>query len=203
MLVTGGNKGIGLAIVERMINEGMSVVVSSRTADDVQAVTDRLGDNAIGIPCDVADPEACSRLVEETVERFGRLDILVNNAAAGIMKPPSATTNADRSFLLERNVTAPAAGHGVAVSAFFDVESPCSAAAASPAPKAEAPASPAPLAERQPEAGKGGAHLLVAKSRGRCHDTITPRGTESHGRVPEIRRPARPPTGSVRAACHL
>ena len=51
--------------------------------------------------------------------------------------------------------------------------------------------------------GKGGAHLLVAKSRGRCHDTVTPRGTESHGRVPEIRRPARPPTGSVRAACHL
>jgi NAD(P)-dependent dehydrogenase (short-subunit alcohol dehydrogenase family) len=88
-IVTGSTKGIGLAIVERMINEGMSVVVSSRTADDVQAVTDRLGDNAIGIACDVSDPEACTRLVEETVERFGQLDILVNNAGLGVFKPIS------------------------------------------------------------------------------------------------------------------
>lgn len=88
-IVTGSTKGIGLAIVERMINEGMSVVVNSRTADDVQAVTDGLGDNAIGIACDVADPEACARLVEETVERFGQLDILVNNAGLGVFKPIS------------------------------------------------------------------------------------------------------------------
>ncbi|MDG2282750.1 MAG: SDR family oxidoreductase [Longimicrobiales bacterium] len=88
-IVTGSTKGIGLAIVERMINEGMSVVVNSRTADDVQAVTDGLGNKAIGIACDVADPEACARLVEETVERFGQLDILVNNAGLGVFKPIS------------------------------------------------------------------------------------------------------------------
>ncbi len=88
-IVTGSTKGIGLAIVERMINEGMSVVVNSRTADDVQAVTDGLGNKAIGIACDVADPEACTRLVEETVERFGQLDILVNNAGHGVFKPIS------------------------------------------------------------------------------------------------------------------
>lgn len=88
-IVTGSTKGIGLAIVERMINEGMSVVVNSRTADDVQAVTDGLGNKAIGIACDVADPEACARLVEETVERFGQLDILVNNAGHGVFKPIS------------------------------------------------------------------------------------------------------------------
>lgn len=88
-IVTGSTKGIGLAIVERMINEGMSVVVNSRTADDVQAVTDGLGNKAIGIACDVADPEACTRLVEETVERFGQLDILVNNAGLGVFKPIS------------------------------------------------------------------------------------------------------------------
>ncbi len=91
-IVTGATKGIGLAIAERMINEGMSVVVSARTEDDVVAVAERLGANALGLPCDVADPEACRRLVEAAVERFGRLDVLVNNAGLGIFKPISELT---------------------------------------------------------------------------------------------------------------
>ena len=58
-IITGSTKGIGLAIAERMINEGASVVVSSRTASDVESISSRLGDNAAGIVCDVADPAAC------------------------------------------------------------------------------------------------------------------------------------------------
>ena len=88
-IVSGSTKGIGLAIAERMINEGMSVVVSSRTAAEVATIAEGLGDRAIGIACDVADPADCARLVEETVERFGRLDVLVNNAGLGIFKPIS------------------------------------------------------------------------------------------------------------------
>jgi len=86
-IVTGSTKGIGLAIAERMINEGMSVVVSARTEADIGTVTERLGDNAAGIVCDVADPSACASLIEGTVERFGKLDVLVNNAGLGIFKP--------------------------------------------------------------------------------------------------------------------
>jgi len=88
-IVTGSTKGIGLAIAERMVNEGASVVVSSRTPADVDSVAERLGEHAIGIPCDVADPAACQRLVAQTVERLGRLDVLVNNAGFGIFKPIS------------------------------------------------------------------------------------------------------------------
>ena len=88
-IVSGSTKGIGLAIAERMINEGMSVVVSSRTAAEVATIAEGLGDRAIGIACDVADPADCARRVEETVERFGRLDVLVNNAGLGIFKPIS------------------------------------------------------------------------------------------------------------------
>ncbi len=91
-IVTGSTKGIGLAIAERMVNEGASVVVSARTAADVETVAERLGGGAIGIPCDVADPEVCQRLVDETVERLGRLDVLVNNAGLGIFKPISELT---------------------------------------------------------------------------------------------------------------
>jgi NAD(P)-dependent dehydrogenase (short-subunit alcohol dehydrogenase family) len=86
-IVTGSTKGIGLAVAERLVNEGASVVVSSRTATDVKSVAERLGERAIGIPCDVADPAACLRLVDETVARWGRLDVLVNNAGLGIIKP--------------------------------------------------------------------------------------------------------------------
>lgn len=91
-IVTGSTKGIGLAIAERMVNEGASVVVSSRTETDVTSVSARLGDAAFGIVCDVSDPHACQRLVDDTVERFGRLDVLVNNAGLGIFKPISEMT---------------------------------------------------------------------------------------------------------------
>ncbi len=90
-LVTGSTKGIGLAIAERLAAAGASVVVSARTASDVEATAARIATAAkgtvIGIPCDVAIPFHCAHLVEEAVRRLGRLDILVNNAGLGILKP--------------------------------------------------------------------------------------------------------------------
>lgn len=88
-IVTGSTKGIGRAIAERMVNEGANVVVTARTRADVETVAEHLGDNAVGIASDVADPASCRALVEKTVERFGRLDVLVNNAGLGIFKPIS------------------------------------------------------------------------------------------------------------------
>ena len=88
-IVTGATKGIGLAIAERMVDEGASVVVSARTGVDVERVAERLGPRAVGIPCDVGDPRACQRLVDKTMARLGRLDVLVNNAGFGVFKPIS------------------------------------------------------------------------------------------------------------------
>lgn len=85
-IVTGSTKGIGLAVAERMINAGMSVVVTARSVEAVAEVSQRLGDPAIGVPCDVSRPEDCVRLVTETMSHFGRLDVLVNNAGLGIFK---------------------------------------------------------------------------------------------------------------------
>lgn len=86
-IVTGSTKGIGRAVAERLIESGATVVVSARTEADVESTAAALGARAIGVVCDVSDPDACRNLVEETVRRFGRLDILVNNAGLGIFKP--------------------------------------------------------------------------------------------------------------------
>jgi 3-oxoacyl-[acyl-carrier protein] reductase len=85
-IVTGSTKGIGLAVAERMINEGMSVVVTARTSVEVISVAERLGEQAFGVACDVADPKQCFELVAKTIDRFGRLDVLVNNAGLGVFK---------------------------------------------------------------------------------------------------------------------
>jgi 3-oxoacyl-[acyl-carrier protein] reductase len=85
-IVTGSTKGIGRAIAEHLVEAGASVVVNARSAGDVEAVADALGDRVQGIVADVGDAVQCQRLVDETVERFGRLDILVNNAGFGIFK---------------------------------------------------------------------------------------------------------------------
>jgi NAD(P)-dependent dehydrogenase (short-subunit alcohol dehydrogenase family) len=88
-IVTGSTKGIGRAVARHLVDAGCRVVVSARTASDVEETVSALGERATGIPCDVSDPEACRALVDEAVRRLGRLDILVNNAGVGVFKPIS------------------------------------------------------------------------------------------------------------------
>ena len=90
-IVTGSTHGIGFAIAERLVEAGVDVVVSARTEARVHAAAEGLArrgpGRALGIPCDVRDPEQCARLVQEAVDGFGRLDVLVNNAGVGHMRP--------------------------------------------------------------------------------------------------------------------
>ncbi|MES9512095.1 SDR family oxidoreductase [Streptomyces sp. NPDC000609] len=78
VLVTGGTKGIGAAIAGAFLDAGAEVVVCGRTTPD--ALPSAGGREALFVPADVRDPEAASALVDTAVERFGRLDVLVNNA---------------------------------------------------------------------------------------------------------------------------
>jgi NAD(P)-dependent dehydrogenase (short-subunit alcohol dehydrogenase family) len=79
-LVTGAANGIGAAIARRFVAEGALVVLVDRDADAGAALAAELGASATLVVCDVAQDGAASKAVDATVERFGRLDVLVNNA---------------------------------------------------------------------------------------------------------------------------
>jgi 3-oxoacyl-[acyl-carrier protein] reductase len=81
-MVTGGTKGIGRAVVEALLAEGARVAFCARTAADVEAAQDELGDDAAGTALDVADGAALTAWVEDTKERFGRIDTVVANVSA-------------------------------------------------------------------------------------------------------------------------
>ena len=82
-VVTGGTRGIGLAIAAWMLAHGASVVISGRDADRLDVAVKELtqnGEPAVGVVADAGRREDADRLVEMARERFGRLDVLVNNA---------------------------------------------------------------------------------------------------------------------------
>jgi len=91
-IVTGGSSGIGAAIAERFASEGARVVIAARRAAEGQAIAARLGANAEFIRADVAEEADIGALIGHTLDRFGRLDCLVNNAGnPGHMVPIAET----------------------------------------------------------------------------------------------------------------
>ena len=82
-VVTGASRGIGKQIALSLAEQGVKVVVSARSAEAVEALTNEIiskGAQAVGVAADVAVTEDADRIVEAAVKAFGRLDILVNNA---------------------------------------------------------------------------------------------------------------------------
>jgi len=84
-IVTGGGRGIGRAIAEGYVREGARVVVTAaRERSEIVASPPRGRRRALAVVADVTDPTACERVVADTIARFGRLDVLVNNAGRGM-----------------------------------------------------------------------------------------------------------------------
>ena len=126
-IVTGASRGIGKAIALRLAREGFDLALAARTAGELEAAASECeaeGAKALAVPTDVTREDDVKRLFEETLGRFGRLDLLVNNAGGGVYKPVAETSleefehvmavNARGTFLCSREAmrVMTAAGEG-------------------------------------------------------------------------------------------
>lgn len=90
ILLTGASSGIGEAAAEQFARAGATVVVVARRQELLDALAERIttaGGEAIAIPCDVSDMDACDELVADVEKRLGGVDILINNAGRSIRRP--------------------------------------------------------------------------------------------------------------------
>lgn len=96
-LVTGASRGIGLAIAQRLVANGVQVAITGREAASLAVAVDELGgpDHAIGIRGNIGDPEHREGAVSATLEAFGRLDYLVNNTGINPAYGPLADLDLD------------------------------------------------------------------------------------------------------------
>lgn len=85
VLITGASRGIGEAAARMFAANGANVALTARSSGDINRIAADIGDRAIAIPCDVADRGQVEAAVAKTVETFGGLDILINNA--GLLEP--------------------------------------------------------------------------------------------------------------------
>ena len=97
-LITGSTKGIGKAIAFHLAKAGAKVVISSRKADACEAVKkefDSAGLESISLPCNIARPDEVEALVKKTMDAFGKIDILVCNAATNPVYGPTASASSE------------------------------------------------------------------------------------------------------------
>jgi NAD(P)-dependent dehydrogenase (short-subunit alcohol dehydrogenase family) len=113
VLVTGASRGIGLATAEAFLAAGARVVLAARDGDRLAAIAAPHGDRALAAPCDVADPASVDALFATIGARFGRLDVVFNNAGAVLLSTEIgdigwedwrrvASVNLDGAFLIAR-----------------------------------------------------------------------------------------------------
>lgn len=107
-IVTGSNSGVGAATAELFAKEGAKVVICARRLDKLEEVANKIRDNGgevLVVQTDVSKVEDCENLIAKTVETFGRVDVLVNNAGvleAGL-KPIDTCTDEDLDWVLGIN----------------------------------------------------------------------------------------------------
>ena len=109
-IVTGGSRGIGLAIAAALVKDGASVVVTGLKKAGLDQALAELGkageaSRVHGVVADVRDRAAVDALVADTERRFGRLDILVNNAGLGVFADVAAMTDEDWRRQIDTNLT--------------------------------------------------------------------------------------------------
>src|SRR4051812_29843283 len=108
-LITGASSGIGAATACRLAREGAAVALVARRRDRLDQVVDditNLGGHAVAVAADITDPGEADRAVQETLDRFGRVDVLVNNAGIMLLGTALHTTTEEWDRMVSLNVSA-------------------------------------------------------------------------------------------------
>jgi NAD(P)-dependent dehydrogenase (short-subunit alcohol dehydrogenase family) len=107
-IVTGAGGGIGREITLEFARAGAAVVLAGRSRDSLDSVTDELGDaRSLIVPTDITNPDEVEKLVAATVDEFASVDIIVNNAGAGVMPCKAEETSYDDWVsMIDINLTA-------------------------------------------------------------------------------------------------
>jgi NAD(P)-dependent dehydrogenase (short-subunit alcohol dehydrogenase family) len=117
-IVTGGSRGIGEAIARRFAADGAAVLITSRHAEQLEEAASRIDGDVVAVASNVGEDGAAERCIEAAVARWGRLDIIVNNAATNPHAGPLDTlTRRQWDKIAEVNIWAPLHWTEVAVSA--------------------------------------------------------------------------------------
>ena len=107
VLITGSSRGLGRATAERFLALGAHVAVHVRTPERAEALATSLGERAVAAPGDLRDASSARKVVANIVDRFGRLDVLVNNAAVAFATKIDAIPEDEWRETLDVNLTAP------------------------------------------------------------------------------------------------
>jgi NADP-dependent 3-hydroxy acid dehydrogenase YdfG len=104
VVITGASSGIGAALAEELGRRGASLVLAARRRPELEAVAGRSGKNVLVVVADVTDRTQVRRVVAESLSRFGRVDVWVNNAGQGITRMPTQVTDEDIDEMIRVNV---------------------------------------------------------------------------------------------------
>jgi NADP-dependent 3-hydroxy acid dehydrogenase YdfG len=102
--ITGASSGIGAALAEQLAQQGDVVVLIARRREALEAVAARCGGHAHVVVADMTRREEVRRAVDESLARFGRVDVWVNNAGVGITRRPTELTDDDIDAMIAANV---------------------------------------------------------------------------------------------------
>lgn len=106
VVIAGATGGIGQVLTQKLAAKGANLVLAAKTPERLTSLAAQLGDNSsvLSVPTDITDPDQVEALMQKAVAQFGKIDVLVNAAGAGVLKQYNKLEPADFNHMLDLNL---------------------------------------------------------------------------------------------------